>query len=92
MNNYTKNGIWFRVAANPKGIKEGSTHHWRCFINDEDLVYTLENFVLNGEVNEQNFLPESTTKEGVDPRAWISMYGDVKIESDKGHFSLRNVA
>lgn len=90
MDKYEKISTWFRIAANPKGIKEGLAHHWRCFIDPTNEVLTMSEFSVVGEATALNFIPQSDDSEGVDPRAWILMYGDVKIADGKGVFLLKN--
>lgn len=87
----SKEDTWFKIAANPKGIKQKLAHHWRCFIVPEDTVVTMRFYTITGEIGADNFIPESTDEEGLDPRAWISVYGDVLIDDDGiGTFSVKN--
>lgn len=85
-----KQNTWFRIAANPKGIKEGLPHYWRCFILPENNVFTLKSYSVVGLASQDNFIPGSTDEEGIDPRAWIAMFGDIVINEDgKAIFTLK---
>ncbi len=80
--------VWVRIAANPKGFQQGSEYRWRCFIGESIEPIVLKTFSLSGYVNNKNYIPGSTGDEGVDPRAWISMYVDLVIDQGVANFTL----
>ena len=82
---------WFRIAGHSKAVKEKLPHLWRCFADEIDGHHPMISWDFVGAVNNENMMPGSSSEEGVDPRLWFSVYGDVRIdEHDIGHFTLKN--
>ncbi len=93
-----KRNIWVRVAGNAKNVRAGSRYGWRCFLGDESGVdpkkeISLVHWSFTGAANEHNAIPgisSNGTSQEVTVLAWIDLYGDVAIENDTLHVTLRN--
>lgn len=84
--------VWVRVAGNVKRIRtEGDPFHWRCFARREGPEIALRSFRVDGAADGGNVTP------GTDPAAanplgltaWIDFYGDLTIEGDVAHITLK---
>ncbi|MEK9152071.1 MAG: hypothetical protein AAB692_01770 [Patescibacteria group bacterium] len=84
--------VWVRIAGNAKRIRTaGDPFHWRCFVRRAGPEIALHSFRVSGTAAGDNMLP------GTDPvaanplglTAWIDFYGDVTVEEDVAHITLK---
>ncbi|HYE22018.1 MAG TPA: hypothetical protein VD998_00330 [Verrucomicrobiae bacterium] len=76
---YSREGVWIKYAGNARHIKANLPHHWRIYVADEPSGILIDDLVLIGEVNRENFRPETNTQSpGL--VAWINIFGDVEVK------------
>ena len=96
-----QNNTWIRIAGNAANIKAGNKHGWRVFlstvtIEKSALEIKLLDWSLEGQATLENFIPGVNSgvlsARGVASGviAWIDMYGDVVVENEKLHITLRD--
>lgn len=86
-----RTATWIRLAGSAQTIREGGTHHWRCYVNRTGEAIPLISFKFSGAANDTNVIPGTAPKRD-EPNgltAWIDAYGHLDIKNDVAVITLR---
>ena len=93
-----KENTWVQVAANGPNVKAGHIHTWRCCLKNTDGEngsgeIPLVDCKISGRAENGNVIFSANSNGGTGMEgviAWLELYGDIVIQDDVLHITLRD--